>query len=83
MDSHCMYQNEVNFCACKFNCVNSERNRLLKWMGNETLIGLLHIIPKTHPLLITRIGSTILDHAPGTQTIFNVVKLAKVDSDTP
>ncbi len=38
---------------------------------------------QTHPLLIKRIGTTLLDHAPGAQTIFPVVKLAKVDSHTP
>ncbi len=45
-------------------------------MGDETLIGLLHITPKKHPLLIKikRIGTTSLDRFP-------VVKLAKVDSD--
>ncbi len=27
-------------------------------MGDETLIGLLHVMLKTHPLLIKRIGTT-------------------------
>ena len=49
-------------------------------MGDETLIGLLHVMPKTHPLLIKRIGTTLLDHAPGAPTIFPIVKLAKVDT---
>ncbi len=49
----------------------------------KTVIGLLHVMPKTHPLLIKRIGTTLLDHAPGAPTVFPVVKLAKVDSDTP
>ncbi len=59
-----------------------ERNWLLKGMGDETLIGLLHVMPKTHTLLIKRIGTTLLDHAPGAQTGFPITKLAKVDSDT-
>jgi len=32
-------------------------------MGDETLIGLFHIKLKTHPLLIKRIETTLLDHA--------------------
>ncbi len=32
-------------------------------MGDEILIGLLHVMPKTHPLLINRIGTTLLDRA--------------------
>jgi len=44
-------------------------------MGDETLIGLLHIMPKTHPLLIKRIGTAVLDNVPGASTIFPVVKL--------
>ncbi len=55
----------------------------LKGMGDETLIGFLHVMPKTNPLLIKRIGTTLLDHARGAPTVFPVVKLAKVDSDTP
>ncbi len=39
-------------------------NLLQKGMGEETLIGLLHVMPKKHPLLIKRIGTTRLDHAP-------------------
>ncbi len=50
-------------------------------MGFETLIGLLHVMSKTHPWLIKKIGSTLLDHAPGTPTVFSIVKLANVDSD--
>ncbi len=46
-------------------------------------IGLLHVMPKTHTLLIKRIDTTLLDHAPGAPTVFPVVKLPKVDSDTP
>jgi len=34
-----------------------------------------------HPLLIKRIGTALLDHAPNALTIFPVVKLAKVDLD--
>ncbi len=60
-----------------------ERNWLLKGMGDETLIGLLQVTPKTHPLLIKIIGTTLSDHAPGAPTVCPVVKLAKVDSDTP
>jgi len=52
-------------------------------MGDETLIGLLHEKPKTHQLLIKRIETTILDHALVRRQFFPVVKLAKVDSDTP
>jgi len=52
-------------------------------MADETLIGLLHATPKTHPLLFKRIWTTLLDHVPGVPTIFPIVKLAKVDSDTP
>ncbi len=37
-------------------------NLLLKGMGEETLTGLLHVMPKKHPLLIKR--TTRLDHAP-------------------
>ncbi len=54
-------------------------NSLLKGMGDKTLIGLLHVMPKTHPLLIKRIGTTCIDHADH----FPVVKIAKVDLDTP
>ncbi len=50
-------------------------------MGDETMIGLLHIAPKKHPLLIKKIGKTCLDHLPGCADRFPVVKLAKVDSD--
>ncbi len=92
-----MYQNEATYllaheqlrflsgdafslCSRKFRRVNSEST--LKGMGDETLIGLLHVIPKTHPLLINRIGTTLLDHAPGASTVFPVIKLAKVDLDT-
>ena len=57
-----------------------ERNWLLKGMGDETLIVFLHVTLKTHPLLIKRKGTTLLDRAP---TIFPVVKLAKVDSGKP
>ena len=49
----------------KFRYVNSEsaeHNWNLKGMGDETLIGLTHVNPKTHPLLIQRIGTTLLDH---------------------
>ncbi len=34
------------------------------------------------PLLIKRIGTTLLDHAPDAPTVFPIVILAKVDSDT-
>ncbi len=50
--------------------------------NGRCLIGLLHVMPKTHPLLIKRIGTTILDHVLGTLTVFLVVKLTEVDSDT-
>ena len=52
-------------------------------MEDETLIGLLHVTPKKHPLLIKRIGTTRLDHAPGRANRFPIVKIAKVDLDTP
>ncbi len=52
-------------------------------MGDEIQIGLLHVTPKKHPLLIKRLGTTRLDHAPGRADRFPVVKLAKVGSDTP
>jgi len=48
-------------------------------MGDEIHVGLFHFTPKTHPLLIKRIRTTLLDHAPGPQTIFPVAKLPKVD----
>ena len=72
----------------KFRHVNSEsamaRAQLaFKGNGDETLIGLTNVNHKTHPLLIKRIGTTLLDHAPGAPTICPIVKLAKVDSDTP
>ncbi len=51
-------------------------------MGDETVIGLLHVTPKKHPLLIKRIGTTRSDHAPGCADCFPVVNLAKVDSYT-
>ncbi len=60
-----------------------EHNWLLNGMGDETLIALLHVMPKTHPLLIEMIGTTILDHALGASTIFPIIKLAEVDSDMP
>ena len=60
-----------------------ERNWLLKGMEDETLIGLLHVTPKKHPSLIRGIGTTRLDHAPGRANRFSVVKIAKVDLDTP
>ncbi len=52
-------------------------------MGNETMIGLLQVTPKKHPLLIKRIGTTRLYHAPGQADRFPAAKLAKLDSDTP
>ncbi len=33
---------------------------------------------KKHPWLIKRIGVTLLDHVPGAQNVFSIVKLAKV-----
>ncbi len=57
--------------------------QLIQGMGDETLIGLLHIMPKTHPLLIMRIGTTLLDYVPGATTIFPFLKLTKVDLDMP
>ncbi len=36
-------------------------------------------MPKTHPLIIKRIGTSLLDHVPGAPTVFPVNKLAKVD----
>jgi len=43
-------------------------------MGDETLIGLLYFMPKTHSLLFKRIGATLLDHAwLGVPTIFLVI----------
>ncbi len=75
-----------SLCACKFRSVNNKsamaRAQLaLKGMRDETLIGLLYVIPKKHPLLIKRIGTTRLDQAPGRTDRFPIVKLAKVDSD--
>ncbi len=61
----------------------NERNLLLKGMGDDALVGLLHVTPEKHPLLIKIIGTTRLDHAPGRSDRYPVVKLAKVDSDTP
>ncbi len=65
---------EFSLCALKFCRLNNEsateRALTLKGMGDETLIGLLHLMPKTHPLLIKRIGTTLLDHAPGRPNIF-------------
>ncbi len=46
-------------------------------------VAVMDVMPKTHPLLIKRIGTTLLDHAPGALTVFPIVKLAKVDLDTP
>ncbi len=60
----------------------SEHNSLLKGMGDETLIGLLHIMSKKHSLLIKSIGTTSLNHAPGRDDRFSIIKLTKVDSDT-
>ncbi len=40
------------------------------------------LCPKTHQLIIKRIGTTLLDHAPGVPTIFTVAILPKVDSET-
>ncbi len=39
--------------------------------------------PNKRPLLIKIIGTTRLDHTPGRTDRYPVVKLAKVDSDTP
>ncbi len=61
----------------------NERNLLLKGMGDDALVGLLHVTPEKHPLLIKIIGTTRLDHTPGRTDRYPVVKLAKVDSDTP
>jgi len=58
-------------CYLKGVFVISKHTWILKGMGDDTLIGLLHITPKTHPWLIKRQGTTI----------FSIVKLAKVDSD--
>ncbi len=52
-------------------------------MEDETRIGLLHVTPKNHPLLIKIIGITRLDHVPGRIDRFPLLKLAKVGSDTP
>ncbi len=52
-------------------------------MGDETLIGLLQVMLKTHPLLIKRIEKKCLDHVSYVQTFFPAVKLAKVESDKP
>ncbi len=41
-----------------------EHNWLLKGMEDETLIALLHAMPKTHPLLIKRIGTTLHSMVP-------------------
>ncbi len=65
----------VNLPWCK-------RNWILKGMGEETLISFLHVMPKTNPLLIKSISTTLLDHAPGVPNIFSVITFAKVDSDT-
>ncbi len=64
-----------SLCAFKFWRVNNgyalhARNSLLKGMGDETLIGLLHVTPKKHPLLIKRTGITRLDHALGAPAVF-------------
>ncbi len=75
-----------SLCACKFCRVNSESamtRAQLALKGNWILIGLLHVMPKTHPLLIKRIGTTLLDHALGAPTVSHVIKLAKADSDMP
>jgi len=40
-----------------------EHNWLLKVLGDETLIGLLHVMPKTHPWLIKRLGTTLWTYA--------------------
>ncbi len=51
--------------------------------GNGTMIGLLHVIPKTHPLLIKTIETSLLDHAPDVPAVFPIIKLAKVDLAMP
>ncbi len=62
----------------------SERNLLLKGMGDDALVGLFYVTPPNkRPLLIKIIGTTRLDHTPGRTDRYPVVKLAKVDSDTP
>ncbi len=43
----------------------------------------IQAMPKTHPLLIKRIGTTLLDHVPGALTVFPMVKLGKVDLECP
>lgn len=68
--------------SCKFRHVNTESaiganaNCFLKGIGVEILIGLLYFMPKTDPLLIQRIWTTLLDHTLGALTIFPFVKLA-------
>ncbi len=56
-----MIENKIFFIIIKILNIVGILN--IKGMGNETLIGLLHIMPKTHPLPIKRIGTTRLDHA--------------------
>ncbi len=58
----------------------SERNSLLKEMGDETLIVVLHVKPpKKYPLLIKRIGTTRLDHAPGRADLFPPWETMRLD----
>ncbi len=86
---HFLSGDAFSLCALKFRHLIAnppwhKRNSLLKGMGDETLIDLLHVTPKKHPLLIgCTIGTTRLDHAPGCADHAPAVKLAKVDSDTP
>lgn len=64
-----------------------ENTWVLKEIGNDTLIGLLHAALKAHPLLhlsfIRRLSTTLFIHAPVTATIIFSAKLAEVDSDMP
>lgn len=55
----------------------------IKRMRDETLIGLMHFMLKTHTYLIKRISTSLLDHAPRHTAYFSVIKIAKVDSDMP
>ncbi len=56
----------------------SKRNSLLKGMGDEIRIGLLHVTPRKHPLLKENRKNPFRPCAR-----VHRFKLSKVDSDTP
>jgi len=76
--------------TCKYRHVNSnlpwrESNFLLKGMGDETLIGLLHVTPKTHVNFadnVRKLSQAIFSHKAMTTDSFEPLLLYDVGPKT-